>query len=364
MLWNRCPALLQALGILISGLLLGLGCSRDTNPAATDPPDGCSTDMPATCLYEPADQVAHTLITHKVVDEASIGEPRTFEIAVRMPTGVDGPRPIVIWTHGGTAGKTNALNSGPNWGVAFASAGYVAVNIAHPARSPEDYQPLCQHLGYATPDACKADFRNLRWDRPKDIVRVLDWLEEQAQTPDFAGRFDLDRIAIAGHSAGSGGTINLAGAPRMLHDTPYLFTDPRPDAFLLLSPQGPNHNFSDDAWNDITRPVFSATGSNDRTDNQTPENRTVPFQRMPPGDKYLLYLDHPGTRHTLFNLATDECLREIQDTATCDTLRTWIRSAALAFVDAYLMDRPEAKDWLASQDLETASDGIAEWTQR
>ena len=79
-------------------------------------------------------------------------------------------------------------------------------------------------------------FKFLSWDRPHDVREVLDRLETIAG---LDGVVDLSRVAYAGHSAGAGSVMMVAGASRDFAGTLRTLADPRPIAFLACSPQGP-----------------------------------------------------------------------------------------------------------------------------
>ncbi|NBC17312.1 MAG: hypothetical protein GVY18_08380 [Bacteroidetes bacterium] len=333
----------------------------DASDTATD--GSCSETSPAACHYRPAATYATGLDTVTVIDTERAAGPRRIPLAIRYPKDAEGPRPVVLWSHGGARGHRNPVSSGAEWGEVFARAGYVSVHLAHRPRDRASREALCRHLGAATQADCQT-FKYLNYDRPHDVRRVLDYLEEIAKRPPFQHRLDLDRIAMAGHSAGAGATMMLAGAERTYFGTPTVLDDARLRAFLAFSPQGPGEEqFHEQSWDHIDRPMLLATGAGDVTSGSTPENRRAPFTLMPPGDKYLLYLDHPGARHTLFNLKDRQCLDDAAPT-TCRVMLDGLRTTALAFLDAYLLDRPAAHTWLASRQITTGTTGIAEWRQR
>ena len=327
----------------------------------------CDPAEPSTCLYRPETLYQTTLHTRDVTYTTPDGVSRTFQIAIRTPKGADGLRPIVIWSHGGSDGKSNAEASGPEWGKTFARAGYVAVNIAHVKRPPEQMQSLCTRFGYTTAEACKVSMRSVLHDRPFDIKATMDYLESSDAPAALQAVMDLERVAIAGHSAGSGGTMQVAGAPRLINNILVDAADARPEAFLLLSPQGPGAKYSstfpDSAWTNFYRPVFNATGDGDDTESTESEDRIKPYKRMPDGNKFMLFIDHPSAKHSTFGLNPDACKRTGSD-ALCGNMVRWVRSSAVAFLDAQLRALPEATDWLNSESIVAASSGMVEWRRK
>lgn len=351
--------------LFLSALLAGSACSGAPSLSVPTPslPSTPPTATPA--LYEPEQSYTVSdpvLLTVESPD--AIAGTRSVPIAVRWPIGADGPRPVVIWSHGGGDGKTNPLRSGPEWGASLAAAGYVAVSVAHPPRPRGQMAALCQHVGYTSRDECTASFRSVKYDRQHDLIAVIDWVEEQATDPAWSGRLDASRIALAGHSAGSGGVAELAGAVR-LHgpaDTGGR-EDRRPLAFLLLALQGPDEQkgFAEDAWDAIDRPVFGATGLGDITESTVPENRVRVFDSLDSDGSRLLWIEDEATAHTVFNLETAGCERRGATRRHCEALVDIVRSSALAFLDAHVAGRRAARRWLDETDLRDATDGTAWW---
>jgi hypothetical protein len=227
--------------------------------------------------------------------------------------------------------------------------------------------------------------KNLHWDRPNDFREVLDWVEDQASGGMLDGVVDIGRIAYAGHSAGAGSTMMVAGASRSIRDTAedQLVMDTRPVAFMSCSPQGPDDvGFStasfgrerceelaapEDRSGCLTRPHLVLTGLGDGGDNAG-ENRRLSFDLAPAGERYLAYLTELAPQHTTFDYKTEGCERYARDNELgsefperCNTYRLWIRSAALAFFDATLRDNADAQAYLKSDNMSVLSGSALEW---
>jgi dienelactone hydrolase len=107
--------------------------------------------------------------------------------------GARGPYPVIIFLHGTAGFRTQSLAHMEHW----ASRGFVVLAADHP--------------GLYLADAL--DF-NLSSDLPGDTQRVLDALVAPAGELAFlAGRIDLTRIGLSGHSAGGGGIEDFGSAP-------------------------------------------------------------------------------------------------------------------------------------------------------
>ena len=332
------------------------------------------------CLYFPAASYGFTPFERSAFYTDQAGEQREVKVLIRQPVGAPVPMPVVIWSHGGFDGKRSPATSMVEWSELSARAGYLSVSIAHTHRSDTSRGALCQSIGIAAAP-CRV-FSYLNWDRPHDIRAVLDELGRLA-TGEFRGQIDMQRVAVGGHSAGSGGAQTIAGAKRIFVGAPIDLSDPRPIAFLALSPQQPGSEgffetrFKNErhSWTDVRRPVLTATGDGDSTCNpgvepgscigDTPFGRRIGFQRMrADGNKYHLYIHDADAFHMLFELNAAKCPELGVDPAKCDEAVRWLSSAGLAFLDAHVRQVPGALQWLRSDRIERASSGVAEWQRK
>ena len=384
---NSNSRAVPARGLLGAVFLLVMGASPGWAVAPL-----CTVVPGPNCLYAPA--VTYPVLTFVRVIQYTdaTNHVRTVPVAIRIPRGAPRPLPVAIWSHGGEP-RTN-----PNpqaamqiWGVASATAGYLSINLVHLAREPAAAGPgggskaaVCLNLPKpidpATDPALCQQFRIAAIDRPRDIAAVIDELEIPSQIPRLGRLADTARIAVGGHSAGSGGAQTVAGAVRFSVNQFLSLPDPRPVAFVLMSPQAfgvrgffdTGFNRPSHSWQLIDRPVFLATGDGDNicsptrlfcADGRTPSARRVPFFRMPPtGDKYQLYIHDARAYHNMFLLQTAQC--RPADQARCAEIVLWIRSSAIAFLDAHVRQLPAAVAWLNSNNIVNASNGDAEWTAK
>jgi hypothetical protein len=340
----------------------------------------CNQVLTQDCLYFPSVRYEFTEFERETTYQDAAGSPRTVKVLLRIPTSAPLPMPVVIWSHGGAEGKDNPRNSLAEWSIATAEAGYLTVSIAHTPRGIDSRRQLCQALLPPLDDATCAVFKHLNWDRPHDIRAVMDELEALARG-EFRGQIDVLKIAVGGHSAGSGGALMVGGALRRFSGDPVDLSDPRPIAFLAFSPQQPGSDgffdtrfdSEDHSWKHIERPALVVTGDGDSTCKpgvepgscigETPFGRRISFGRMPPGNKYHLYLHDAQTFHTLFALSTNKCSdpRINVGQQKCDEIARWLKSTALAFLDAQVRNDPFALLWLRTDNIEAASRDIAEW---
>lgn len=317
---------------------------------------------PAVALY--ANSQPHTIV---VVDGSVVDavHGRTILVRVRYPrepaeAGL--PLPIVVWVHGGDADPNGRLGS-QQWSETFVRAGYIAVHFSVMPRNAAQREALWQEFDLDATQGTSCGFNVVYVDRPRDTIAILDALPSLGvQIPALANAIDLSRVAVAGHSFGAYTTRAVAGARLDLCPTgvgapagwPYrdtAFRDPRPLAFVALSPQGPGRfAFFEQSFGVLDRPDFMATGAADSTPGESPADRLRSFELIAPRSKYLLYIDSPRASHASFNL-TD---------AQSNDFDPWLQAHVLAFLDAYLRGRPDALEALHSGALEGVSNGDAD----
>ena len=228
---------------------------------------------------------------------------------------------MIIWSHGGED-RSEAANALEEWSRWTAQAGYLTVTPAHRSRTALEQDAYCAGLGIPMAD-CAASSA-LSWDRPNDIIAVINEVEQMAMQGSFAGRIDRNKVAVGGWSAGSTGPLSVAGATRFFTSTMVAsFLDPRVVAFVILSPSGPGAiGFFDTdfqqpttSWDWIQRPVLVASGEGDTKKCmnshdcfQTPSRRRIAFERMPAGIKHLMYINDIETTHDAFSLDVADCV--------------------------------------------------------
>jgi hypothetical protein len=332
----------------------------DSDPGP-QPTAACATD-PTQCLYTPPATYTYSSVELSANDPARVGGDRTINVAIRYSKTAPRPMPVVVWSHGGASGQTNPLTALEEWSIAAAEAGYVSVSIAHTPRTPDERQALCDELGFDQA-GCET-FKFLSYDRPRDIALVIDHLVTASSFPQLAGVMDLNKLAVGGHSAGAGGTLMVAGAPREINGTPMLVEDPRPIAFLAFSPQAPTSDgMTSEGYAQITRPTLIGTGRGDENPPDTADGRASVFDLMQPGDKARIFIEDPAAVHTVFALELGGCTN-VAPLARCEELVSWVKSAGLAFLDAHLRGSPDAFAWLGSTNLAVGTAGVAEWSTR
>ncbi|HET6971153.1 MAG TPA: hypothetical protein VFH92_08510, partial [Phenylobacterium sp.] len=224
---------------------------------------------------------------------------RVVPYKLYRPTG-PGPFPVVVHSHGlGGNREASAYIL-----QAVAEAGFVVVAVQH-AGSDSGLLPGGARPG--DPAALVAAARKgmtqaAAQARYGDIPFALDRIAEMAQPGGpLAGKADLGRIGMSGHSFGALSTLVAVGQ-RVLGAPPGVsFREPRIKAAIVYSPNKPRGDDPKTAFAAIRTPMLHWTGTEDRTPfdlETTPFERTTPFQAIGGADQFLVILT--GADHALY----------------------------------------------------------------
>jgi dienelactone hydrolase len=260
---------------------------------------------------------------------------KTLETRITFPKS-GGPFPVIVFSHGLYGSKDNYLLLTEFW----ASHGYVVIQVNH-----ADSLKLGTRVG--DPKALQA------WnERPGDISFIIDSLNSFDKDQEkLEGKIDGEKIGVGGHSFGANTTQLVAGAKAFRGRKTISFAEPRLDAALLMSGQGPGEMLTEDSWKDLKKPMMVMSGSADgptRT-GQPAEWRKKPYELSPSGDKYLIWikeLDHgfgdiTGANRLPYN---------------ADHI-AYTQATTLAFWDYYLKKKDLAKSFLIEKRINKQTDG-------
>lgn len=239
---------------------------------------------------------------YKMADGAFEDRPRGRTVPYRMylPEPLAGPHPVVLVSHGVGGARTSM----PYLGRALAQHGFVAVHLQHPGsddsvwRGETSREGVYRRLREAMFDGAAAQARFA------DVPFVLNELARMNVSGPLAGRLDLTRVGMAGHSYGGVSTMVAAGQ-RMGPNGAWFYKDKRVKAGFVMSPGVPIQGGDLAAlYRDIDIPLFHATGTKDG--NAVPGNpefdpvrRTIPYQTLNIPHQYLLVLKDAG--HNAFS---------------------------------------------------------------
>lgn len=114
--------------------------------------------------------------------------------------------------------------------------------------------------------------------RLMDIGAALKWAAGSCKAP---------FLALLGHSMGARTVMLEAGAKNNFG----IKGPDRFDAYVALSPDGPGEMFPENAWSGIRKPVLMLTGTRDKSLDGDWKSRTIPYQSLPAGCKWLGVID-------------------------------------------------------------------------
>ena len=328
--------------ILLGGFLL-LACGGGRRGQLYAPPETFTVERTdSTLTYTTTD----TLFTPQ----------RTINLRIRAPKGKSGALPAVIVMHGGGF-NTTGHNALADWGDQLARAGYLAINFGNAddeagAHCAALMIPAseCNGTAFTTEVSAGGTLGAWYYTRPNDSQAIVDQL---ATIESAAGvQVDRDRVSVLGHSGGSHAVLSLAGLA--VDISPSLRgvqweKDARFKAFVANSPQGIDRTgLTATSWDRIASPVLVQTGRRDSTEGEGAAGRRDAFEHLKGPDAYEHYIDDEDSSHELFSLDAHQGV-EGNELALART--------AIAFFDAYVLGRQEAKDWLATDQLTRANDG-------
>lgn len=328
---------------------LTLSCLLAAAPMrAQAPSDGSSVPPQAYQATPLGGPYAVETIDGRWTDDARDG--RVVPFRAYLPRDLAHRCPLIVFSHGLGGSREGYAYLGEFW----ASHGLVSLHLQHPGSDDavwRDTPPLRRRAALQ-----RAANGVNAIARVFDVRFALDTLESEDLNPQspFFERLDLERIGMAGHSFGAWTTLavggqrfvdrfgNAAGLP-----------DPRIDALLPLSAPVPEQaEHFDAAFGAIRIPAMHMTGTLDESPirHTTADDRRVPFDHTPgpaQGGAAQFLITLRGGDHMVFSGRRGVMRSGQADPELDAAFHDVIRSASLAFWDAYLRDNDEALLWLA-----------------
>jgi predicted dienelactone hydrolase len=262
---------------------------------------------------------------------------RSRDIPLRVYLPADKrPAPVVLFSHGLGGSREGSPYLGEHW----SARGFVVVVVQHIGSDDavwKDIRPA-ERLA-AMQKAASLQNTLLRFG---DIPAVIDQLDRWHRSSDspLAGRLDMKRIGMSGHSFGAVTTQGVSGQRTALGAAS--FADPRIKAALAMSPSSPRNGDPKRAFSGVAIPWLLMTGTNDVAivGDADVASRLAVFPALPPGGKYELVLN--GAEHSAFS---DRALPGDKEKRNPNHHRA-ILALSTAFWDAWLRDDAEARVWL------------------
>ncbi|MGQ9606654.1 MAG: alpha/beta hydrolase family protein [Thermogutta sp.] len=273
---------------------------------------------------------------------------RNLPVKIYYPLGGEEKLPVILFSHGLGGSREGYAYLGRNW----ASHGYVSVHLQHPGSDDSVWRGS---LPAEVMNRMRQAARNPRaaQDRYQDIRFALDRLtaldraaELDGEPNPLAGRLDVERIGMAGHSFGALTTLaavgQLVGIPRT--DV----SDPRIRAAIPMS--APVTVWRETDYAGIRVPLMHMTGTLDDSPigGTRAADRRIPFDRISQAEQYLIIFRDGD--HMIFSGRSGMLGRLTVRTQDAEFQRL-ILAASLAFWDAYLRDDAEARRWLTDGGL-------------
>ena len=236
----------------------------------------------------------------KPLDLTATDAKRAREIPLRvyLPAAT-APAPVVLFSHGLGGSREGSSFLGKHW----AARGYVAVFLQHPGSDDAIWkgQATGQRASAMRTAATAENFLL----RTRDVPAVLDQLGGWNATAGhpLAGRLELARIGMSGHSFGAVTTQAVCG--QTLPTGGQALTDARLKAAIVMSPSVPQAGTAAQAFGQVKLPWLLMTGTKDiaRIGGETIgaadlASRLGVYPALPPGGKYELVLH--DARHFAF----------------------------------------------------------------
>ena len=260
---------------------------------------------------------------------------RPIPVRVYLPESVK-PVPVVLFSHGLGGSRYGNEFLGQHW----AARGYVAVFVQHPGSDDSVWRnkPPTDRMDALREAASVESFSLRAADRPAVFDALEVWNAESKQP--LAGRMDLRKIGMSGHSFGavttqavSGETFPIIGAK---------LTDPRIKAAIAFSPSSPTRASAETAFGAVKIPWLLMTGTKDVAPigHADMKSRLAVYPALHGAPKYEVVLS--DAEHSAF---TDRALPGDKEPRNPNHHRVML-ALTTAFWDAYLRDDVEALAWL------------------
>lgn len=218
-----------------------------------------------------------------VVDETWLDAARGREVPVKLrwpDASVHlGQRPVVLFSHG--LGGTR--DGGAVWGEAWAAAGFVVLHLQHAGSDLAALRKVASTFSDKIALRSVGNAAELV-ARLRDVGFALDELGRRHAANQ--GRWGLARptqVGMSGHSFGAITTLGMAGQRYPKFDG---VDEPRLASFIAFSPSMPAAGDARQAFERMTRPMLSVTGTRDGDvagTGATPERRAAVFAALPTG---------------------------------------------------------------------------------
>jgi len=300
---------------------------------------------PATVAPAPVAEPAAPCAEGCDIDHAEltvVSDEREVPVRVSWPKA-EGPFPVVVFSHGMGGSRDGYRPLVDHW----VAHGFVVLQPTHAdsisLMSAEDKATFGSLEAFVnSPSAARS------WaQRPAEVALLLDQLDAIVAEVGLDVPLDGERVGVGGHSFGAHTTMMVGGLSVGFGPVRRSMPDPRADALVVLSPQGPGKGLDAASYAPIVTPSLVVTGTDDASPRhgRSGDWRRQAFDAFGPGDHTLLWLD--GARHELGGISgvqypgagpgDPELLALVQDTTLAfwqlqlggdESARGWVDAAA------------------------------------
>jgi predicted dienelactone hydrolase len=275
---------------------------------------------------------------------------RDIPIRIYLPTNAT-PEPVVLFSHGLGGNREGSRFLGEHW----AARGYVAVFLQHPGSDDSIWKGKSIKEMMADMERA-ASAKNLLL-RLQDVPAVLDQLEiwDAAKNHPLAGRMNLKKIGMSGHSFGAVTTQGVSG--ETLAGSGQRFTDARISAAIVFSPSPPKFGSAARSFGAVKIPWLLMTGTKDVAPigDTSVRSRLTVYPHLKGAPKYEVVLHN--AEHSVF---TDRPLPGDKEPRNPNHHRV-ILALSTAFWDAYLRGDAAALAWLNSDQPRSLMEAEDRW---
>lgn len=273
---------------------------------------------------------------------------RDIPVRVYLPS-TNGSAPVVLFSHGLGGSRAGSEFLGEQW----AARGYLAFFVQHPGSDDAVWKNKAPAERMAALRQA-ASLENFLL-RVGDVLAVLDQLEAWNEEGALAGRMDLTKIGMSGHSFGAVTTEAVSGETLPMSGTK--LTDPRIRAAVILSPSTPVSTTAERAFGAVKIPWLLMTGTKDTAPIGPADmkSRLAVYPALHGAPKYQVVLNN--AEHSAF---TDRALAGDREPRNPNHHRV-ILALSIAFWDAYLQSNQEALAWLNGAGPRSVMEPADDW---
>lgn len=300
--------------------------------------------------YDPLATNADARTSHIELAVRDGSRSRDIPLRIYLP-GSTSPAPVVLFSHGLGGTREGSHFLGEHW----SARGYVAVFMQHAGSDDSIWtnQPPERRLEFLRRAMNVQTFMA----RVEDVHAVLDQLDKwnAGKTNPLAGRLDMNKVGMSGHSFGAVTTQAVSG--QTFTGEGQAFTDPRIRAAILFSPSSPRNLGQADPFGDVKIPWLMMTGTKDVAPigGADIRSRRGVYASMRGAPKYELVLN--DAEHSVF---TDRPLPFDSEPRNPNHHRV-ILALSTAFWDAYLRGDKAAMEWLNGSRPRSVMEPADQW---